>query len=425
MQHFFVALLLLSIVGICPNNVLASHNHEDDEFLIGWKAYETGSYEKAIEHWLPLAGTGHVSAQLNLGTLYDYGMGTTVDKSQAAYWYTQAAQQGNQAAQYNLGMMYYDGEGVEQDFSTAFYWYQKAAQNGLANAQYSLGMLYQKGLGVTKSLSFSSQWFYHAALSFQQKGDTSGLNNSVRAIQQINPKHEYLEKLAKAGIAVNLDSRQNRQTSANTYTSIGTGWPLQNGYVITNNHVVADGDDVILVNSNGEQIPGFVALRDQDHDVALIIAKDLTKLPAALPLSHAPADLGTSVFTIGFPRIDVLGTDPKLSDGAIISNSGLGGDPEKYQITVPIQGGNSGGPLINMQGEVVGLITSMLGVRNTETGEEEPLSNIAFALKIEIVRELLTTVDTALNIDELPSRPETLATLAGQIQNSVLMVMAR
>ena len=164
---------------------------------------------------------------------------------------------------------------------------------------------------------------------------------------------------------------------------------------------------------------------DRTHDIALLRVSDPQELPPALPLSAHSAGLGASVFTIGFPRIDVMGKSPKLSHGIISGIKGLRDNPNKYQISVPIQQGNSGGPLLNMRGEVVGMITAMLGEVGADGGPAQPIPNIGFALKIDVIRDYLAKIPGhAGDIDELRPAASNLEGLAARVQDSVLIVMA-
>ena len=81
-------------------------------------------------------------------------------------------------------------------------------------------------------------------------------------------------------------------------------------------------------------------LLDEAADIVLLEVKDLSALPPALPLAQSDARLGASVFTIGFPRVDLMGSTLKISVGVISGENGLRDDPESYQTTVPIQPGN-------------------------------------------------------------------------------------
>jgi S1-C subfamily serine protease len=204
--------------------------------------------------------------------------------------------------------------------------------------------------------------------------------------------------------------------------AIGTAWPLTHGVLVTSHHVVSDHDHVVLVTHQGGEIEATVVLRDESGDIAFLVADDPAKLPAALPISHAPATLGASVFTIGYPRADVMGESPKLTDGVISSVNGVRDDPDSYQISVPIQPGNSGGPLVNMRGEVVGVVSGMLAITNGDG--KQVYTNINYAVKIDVVRELLDILPEEYQhtIDAVPHTDTSLEDLATRIQDSILMV---
>jgi len=208
--------------------------------------------------------------------------------------------------------------------------------------------------------------------------------------------------------------------------STGTAWPISSGYVVTNNHVVSKGSSVLLINAQGREIPAWVVLLDEAADIVLLEVKDLSALPPALPLAQSDARLGASVFTIGFPRVDLMGSTPKISVGVISGENGLRDDPESYQTTVPIQPGNSGGPLLNMKGEVVGLVRSMLGIRDETNGSLQILQNTSCALKVKGIHELLPLLPQKdPQIYVLPNLSDDLETLASRIKDSILLVISR
>jgi S1-C subfamily serine protease len=209
--------------------------------------------------------------------------------------------------------------------------------------------------------------------------------------------------------------------------STGTAWATASGYAVTNHHVVSGKQSIVLINSQGDEMPATVVASDEMNDIALLSVDDSTRLPAALPLACSSARLGSSVFTIGFPRVDVMGTTPKLSLGIISGVNGLYDDPASYQISVTVQPGNSGGPLLNMRGEVVGLITSMLGSIEAADGKTQLIANINYALKADRIEKLLLDVprqtrETDMTV--LKRGRDTLEALAGRIQNSVMIVKA-
>ena len=103
-----------------------------------------------------------------------------------------------------------------------------------------------------------------------------------------------------------------------------------------------------------------------------------------LSLGKAGAlQLGDSVFTIGYPATDILGPEPKFTDGSISSLSGLGGEASLLQMTVPVQPGNSGGPVVNGQGYAVGVVTSSAAVRPFLKATGTLPQNINWAVKAD------------------------------------------
>ena len=90
-------------------------------------------------------------------------------------------------------------------------------------------------------------------------------------------------------------------------TSTGTAWPVAGGYAITSNHVVASSETVTLYDVAGHKLHATVAVRDTASDLAILSVSDAGSLPPALPLSSGAERLGSNVFTLGFPRVDILG----------------------------------------------------------------------------------------------------------------------
>ena len=105
-------------------------------FEDGVAAYDQGRYGAALSLWLPLADEGHVAAQLNVGVLYEKGLGTPRDYAEAARWYLKAAQQGDAEAQFNIGVLYETGTGVSEDIEQA----RKSYAAVLANPRSDAGL---------------------------------------------------------------------------------------------------------------------------------------------------------------------------------------------------------------------------------------------------------------------------------------------
>ena len=418
-----LTLLTMLLVLAGPSSATST-----DRFQTGWADYQRGEYAQAIESWLPLAQQGHVSAQINLAVMYERGMGVTEDIEQALRWYQAAARQGSAIAQYNLGLFLADRKLLTTNDEDGLYWLLKAAAQHYADAQYQLGLMYAEGLAGQAKTADAAQWLYEAGVNYLSEGDTNGARSALAALREIGPAQQLYLTLASRLSEQDEQPQQLIDATPQADVSTGTAWITTTGYAVTNHHVVDGKQSIILVNSQGEELQATVILSDELNDIALLRVGDPSKLPAALPLACSDARLGSSVFTIGFPRVDVMGTTPKLSLGIISSINGLDDDPASYQISVPVQPGNSGGPLLNMRGEVVGLITSMLGTVESANGRSQPIPNINYALKADRIEKLLLALPPQRSGESdviiLNSGQDSLEALASRIQNSVMIVRA-
>lgn len=169
---------------------------------------------------------------------------------------------------------------------------------------------------------------------------------------------------------------------------IGTGFVVRpDGLLVTAWHLVQAGG--IITVTCPEQAPRLASPREisRSHDVA-VLRIPLSDLPY-LSLSEAGSlRVGDPVFTIGFPVADLLGPDPKFTDGAVSALSGLGGDATLMQMTVPIQPGNSGGAVLTSEGEVVGVVVSSAAVHAFLSVTGTLPQNLNWAVKAEYARPL-------------------------------------
>lgn len=129
----------------------------------GMEAYLRGDFPTALRTWRPLAKSGNVKAQFNVGLMYENGMGVPKDDAEAVKWYRRAAEQGLAEAQTNLGSMYETGKGVPQDDAEAVKWHRRAAEQGYAMAQYSLGLMSANGKGVLQDDAEAVKWYRRTA----------------------------------------------------------------------------------------------------------------------------------------------------------------------------------------------------------------------------------------------------------------------
>lgn len=166
----------------------------------------------------------------------------------------------------------------------------------------------------------------------------------------------------------------------------GTGFFItEDGYLVTNFHVVK-GAKSVKIKSDSGVYPAEVVHVDQVNDLALLKVNGKFR---PLPVSTENAQLGEAVFTIGFPNITLQGTEPKYTDGKISSLTGIRDDPGNYQISVPVQPGNSGGPLVDMSGNVVGVIVAKLDDLAALRSSGDLPQNVNYAIKDKNLNDFL------------------------------------
>lgn len=143
------------------------HKEQDRmlQLVRGMQAFAKESYPLAHRLLLPLAKQGVADAQFYVGMMYDSGLGTEKDLTEAFGWYQFAAYKGHSSAQHNLAVAFANGEGTEVNPAKAIYWWKRAAQQGNADAQYNLGIVYAVGkLGVVPNLNQAKNWWRKAAI---------------------------------------------------------------------------------------------------------------------------------------------------------------------------------------------------------------------------------------------------------------------
>jgi S1-C subfamily serine protease len=146
--------------------------------------------------------------------------------------------------------------------------------------------------------------------------------------------------------------------------STGTGFAIsKNGYIATNYHVIEGARDIAVRGIAGSFTSTYsaeVVASDKNNDIAIIRLKDNKVNLGNIPyqIFHTQLDVASQVFALGYPLIASMGDEIKYTNGVISSKSGFQGDLTMYQTSVPVQPGNSGGPLVGGKGNIVGVITA-------------------------------------------------------------------
>ncbi len=162
----------------------------------------------------------------------------------------------------------------------------------------------------------------------------------------------------------------------------GTAFAVAERTVLTNAHVVQGCADIRLRTAEGREMRGQVRAADATRDLAVVTADG--PVGPALPFRGGRAmRRGEGVVTYGFPLAGLLSSGPTLTTGDVSALSGLRDDPRQLQISAPVQPGNSGGPLLDLQGRVAGVVTSKLNAQRVAQVTGDIPQNINFAVKGE------------------------------------------
>ncbi|MFA9190603.1 serine protease [Flavobacterium sp. FZUC8N2.13] len=179
------------------------------------------------------------------------------------------------------------------------------------------------------------------------------------------------------------------------WKSSGTGFFIaKNGYITTNFHVVEDAN-FIEIEYLKKPYKAKVIVSDKHNDLAILKIEDNSFIPLTTlnyNFKTEISDVGTSVFALGFPLTEIMGKEIKYTDGKISAKSGYKGDISSYQISVPIQPGNSGGPLFDENGSLLGVTSS--GINKTIA------DNANYAIKIKYLNLLIDETEGKI---ELPN----------------------
>lgn len=165
--------------------------------------------------------------------------------------------------------------------------------------------------------------------------------------------------------------------------SVGTGWAVSaDGIFVTNAHVVEDAKKIFVGFRGATPARARVLAVDRRVDLALLKVGNSSHNRAPIPLSSGKTFAnGLAVTVIGYPLAFTLGDDPRVTDGIISAQSGYDKDPTRFQISAPIQPGNSGGPVLGPDGSIVGVAVSRLSGSDVQ--------NVNFAVKNTYLKLLL------------------------------------
>ena len=171
----------------------------------------------------------------------------------------------------------------------------------------------------------------------------------------------------------------------------------KSGYIVTNYHVIKDAENIeveFIIDGKVKKFNAELIQSDKVNDLAVIKIFDmnfdgLDNLP--YNFKTRSSDVGTKVYAFGYPMaLSVMGKEIKITDGIISSKSGYDGNITTYQITAPIQGGNSGGPLFDDKGNFIGINSSGLS--------KDVADNVGYTIKSSYVLNLIDVLPKSIDL---------------------------
>ena len=203
----------------------------------------------------------------------------------------------------------------------------------------------------------------------------------------------------------------------------GTGFAVSgDGYYLTNEHVVRDCQRFAGASAL-DQFDLRVVFADPVNDLALMKADRPAGAVARFrdPIAIAP---GEDVVTLGYPLSGLLGANPQVTTGAVSALSGTANDTRLVQFTAPIQSGNSGGPLFDGHGLVIGVISAKLNAESVHRLTGDIPQNVNFAIKAAVARSFLDAAGLSPALALADGPPRAASAVAAEARQHVVKILA-
>ncbi len=159
----------------------------------------------------------------------------------------------------------------------------------------------------------------------------------------------------------------------------------------------------------------MVVASDKDHDISIvrIIDKNFNGF-GNVPYSIGKEipDVGESIFILGYPQVDTMGNEVKVTEGVISASSGYKGDSSMYQISAAVQPGNSGGPLFDEKGSAIGIVCA----------KHSDAENVNYAIKISYLYSLINSSNLNIKLTNNRIKEKKLSKIVKKVKDYVYLI---
>lgn len=256
--------------------------------------------------------------------------------------------------------------------------------------------LFWAGSNVTDSKRFvlEGNSIFNVKYSIPDRQLRYDMGRKYQAGFKVNFKCSFIKTYPTPDMYTDNDVMENSEVDEAEWS--GTGFALNNGYVVTNYHVIDNAKSIYIQGVKGDFVKKYKATiiaTDKYNDLALLrIADDGFSSFGSIPynVKTSVSDVGEEVFVLGYPLTSTMGDEIKLTTGVISSKTGFQGDVSLYQISAPIQPGNSGGPLFDNRGNLIGIVNA----------KHKGAENVGYAIKTSYLNNL---IESSISTSILPS----------------------
>lgn len=298
---------------------------------------------------------------------------------------------------YMAHLLLRSGTGTMKNFESSTKWLIKSASFGHLRAMRDLADEYISG-GLLAVNPIESLAWYMAAKAQGERSCMAKITQlekllPVEAQIAAQNRARQIAEAIKSGTGIPVAASPSTPASpapskpASQPRGSGSGAIVsKSGHVVTAQHVIKGAGYIEVVTPSGTY-PAKVLLADEANDLAVL--KVDQSFDRHLNILHSRSiRLGAKVSTIGFPNIGLQGHSPKATEGVISSDLGFQNDVRMWQVSVPIQPGNSGGPLLDEAGHVVGVVVASLSLNAVKVTGAVP-QNVNYAIKSAYMEPML------------------------------------